>query len=245
MSRPSSIDCRARTLRSRWIGKELQINLDRTADFGARAPESCRAVVADFAAKIAEMLVQEDRPPTIGALRAVARTTEQVQAMADEPREPLGQLVAAPLVAGLWLVCVVDRSASASVLWSHDLPGLGISRADALNAATRNIASNLPPLHEVVWSPRDSGVTWLDGDGYYESSRLLLHDDWAVVHRRMRGDLLVTAPHSRLMIFGDGDEPGVLEEMRSPARREAAVADRPIAMTILRWRSSGREVHVK
>lgn len=74
---------------------------------------------------------------------------------------------------------------------------------------------------------------------------MLLHDDWAFVQRRMRGDLLVTAPHSGLVIFGDGDEPGVLDEMRSLARREAAVADRPIAMTILRWRSSGWKVHVE
>lgn len=222
---------------------EAQMNLDRVWDYCVRVPAGCEAATAEFVAGQPALVQTDDGVVDRASVRAVVRTAGDIDGARRSRRELLGvpgkEFVAVPLGGELWLVCVADTPRATRWLDTDDLARLGSSEAGVVALGKRNLTAALPPLPGVPDLLSPDGIGHLDGDPYYESSRLALHEGWPALARRMAGRLLVAAPHSGLIVYGDGGRPGVVEAMRLVARRAAAEAQRPISTELLEWTPEG------
>lgn len=219
---------------------ETQINLDRVWRRCASEPAACEATVEAFVAEMSDRARTDAAPADASALRVVVRTSDQLTAArGDVLGDPATEIVAAPLAGDLWLVCVIDTPRSAAWLNTSDLARLGLSEKEAFALAKRNLAAALPPLRSVLRSIAGDSFGYLNADAYYESSRLLLHEDWAPLARQLSDRLIVAVPQSGLVIYGDTGRPQTAKVMRVVAERAAAEAQLPISPVLLEWTSDG------
>jgi len=75
---------------------------------------------------------------------------------------------------------------------------------EAIAIGTQTVAAELPPGSAVIAPPRArNGIAYITGH-FYESSRLLMHEDWSALSQDMDGHLVVAAsvPDGVLYIEG-------------------------------------------
>jgi uncharacterized protein YtpQ (UPF0354 family) len=140
----------------------------------------------------------------------------------------------------LWLVCVADLPSSVRVLNRGDLEKLGLSKDEAIALGRQNVSASLRPLNAVTQPLPPQGFGYIE-DNEYESSRILLHGEWAELAATMKGDLIVAVPGDRLTVYGDSGRPQAVPAMAAFARYALDRMQRPISATLFRWTPSGWE----
>ncbi|MFO1059328.1 MAG: hypothetical protein U1E53_20470 [Dongiaceae bacterium] len=217
------------------IGIELEPLLQRCR----QDLPACDGAVEDYVRRMAATASEAAAPIRPEQLRVVVRSAAQVaEARRLAGGVDVAQPVARPLAGDLWLLCVVDHPLGIETLTSGEAAKLGLGEAAAIALAERNVAAALPPAAVALPDPPRHGVVVLSGD-FYASSRLLLHEQWAPLSRRLKGRLVVAAAGIDRLVYGEGGDRAALAAI---AARAAAEAQRPDPPTLLRWRPDGWDV---
>jgi len=221
--------------------KPYRVNLDRINSVCLADPDHCDAVLEDFVAKVAQLVKNRAAAPSKEQLRAVVRPVEYLH----EIRRGLGtqEVVAAPLVGDLVVMCFFDKPTAMLGATISDLKSLGLTSDDAIALCKRNVKSALPPLQSQIKSLPDRSFGTLTDDPY-QSSRLIFHDDWAPVAAEFGGHLIVAVPASDIVIYGKEQDTVALKAMASVAKKLFEQAQRRISTKVFRWTPTGWDVAV-
>lgn len=216
-----------------------QVNLDRVWAYCVSERASCAPTVTRFVTNVAASLRDKNQPIERSMIRLVVRSASYLEEIRQATAAtPEAALVATRFAGDLWLACVADLPRSTKFLSAGDLSKLGLSEDAAIALGKQNLASLLRPMAEIIRDAPAKAFGYLEG-GEYESSRVLLHDDWAPLAQALNGQLVVTVPESRLVLYGDAARPNALEAMTVLARRIMIQAERPISPTLLKWTPTG------
>jgi hypothetical protein len=98
-----------------------------------------------------------------------------------------------------------------------------LSEDQAVTLAERNLAAALRPLGTVVHDLPPNGIGTINGD-FYDSSRLILHDDWAPLSLKLHGHLVVAVPANDVLLYGEGKDRVALDAIATLAIEGTALA---------------------
>ena len=227
-----------RTLEVRYAdGTSMSANLDNLARDCELRPDGCEAAIATTVRSIAESQLATSTTER-EALRATVKSRDWV----DNARVLGAPPVARPFVGDLLKVYVFDFPDSMRPLVAKDLEILKITEDELDVLALANLDKALTDFpHEPV---REGSPVWVlhVGDSY-ESSRLLLHDRWRELARKVKGDLLASAPSRDFVYFvGAGESAETLQDFRRRMEAMASEESHSIAPHILRWTPEGWQV---
>lgn len=220
-------------------GEVRTLALNRIWDFCSRNPRECPRVIAElvenYAASRPEDLLSAHRP----TLMAVVRPAPYAQHVRETYAKAGFEAVAAFLAGDLWLLCVQDTEGQARMFDSRDLAALGLTHEEAIALAKENLARHLVPMGTSAEIASDGAFGSVDGDGYYGSSRLLLHDQWAELAAGFKGRLVVAVPDQDRIFFADSASPVAILKLEKAAQEATRKSERPISSVLLVWRPDG------
>ena len=219
----------------------LEVRLDNLASDCAREPQDCDQAIANFLSVITAALLERDAPIRKSDIRAVLRTTDYVNELRGQATDKSkGMPIVRQVIADLWLVCVVDRPKNIVSLSTDRAAKLGLSEDEAVAVAKANSKAALRPFSAVFRDLPPNGIGYIDGD-FYESSRFLLHDDWAPLSAKLNGNLVVAVPATDLIVYGNGKDIRGLDAIATLAAHLAEKAPRRLSSALFRWTPSGWE----
>lgn len=218
-----------------------RLGVDRVWQFCTRNYERCTEAVDEYVGGISEILREQTSPIAASKIRLVVRPEDDVVQARRQMAEGKAELLARPLVPGLWVVPVVDSPRSMRMVVKQDLVALRLDEEALFELGRRNLREQLKPLADVAHVPRPGEIGRL-GEDDYESSRLLLHTEWAELAERMRHQLVVMVPASNLLLYGEASNAQAVEGLRALGREAARGSQRPLSLTLLRWTVAGWEI---
>jgi hypothetical protein len=202
-----------------------------------KTPDRCDFFVANWVDQIASTDAHGIGPLDRTALRMVIRPEGYVDQMRNaQKREP----VAAPFMAGLWMICVEDLPKSIEFPNAKEFEDAGLTRDEALALCEENTRKALRPIEE-TGHPNFFGKVGLVADDPYESSRLLFPDSWQAIVGKSRTPLLVSAPGSDAVLYLHSKSTAEIARLRAATLKVATDARRMISIKIFRWTSAGFE----
>lgn len=216
---------------------DTQANLDRVNTFCRANAAGCDAELARYVSAVVDMQKNAALPPTRAALRAVVRPT----AFADGAAASMGgksNFIRRPLVDGLVALVMLDAPRSARLVSEADAQALGLSVDGTYAEALAQLRRQLAPMATAARPVSPGRVGALEGD-FYESGRVLLHEDWAPLARAQKGVLVVALPAKNLLLYGADDSPAGLEALRLQARDLARRSPAQLSDLLLRWTPEG------
>lgn len=214
----------------------VQVNLDRSWQTCRRNQSGCDGFVAQYIADTVSTLRQREEHPTRDAIRAVLRPGNYLASL-DPSGDPVKQTLARPFPGGMLLMCVVDSPRSVRSLSRDDLTIMGLDATGAFDLAVRNMKGELSSSRGLDIST--TGVVNALHGGFFESSRLLLLDQWSAVASRFGGRLIAAAPSNDTILFADARRPGTVADLRASARRLEQQTQRPLSHAVLEWTPGG------
>ena len=218
-----------------------RLGMERLWQFCTRNGERCAQTIDEYVSGITEILREQTSPIAPAKIRLVVRAEDYVAQARRQMAEGKAELLARPLAPGLWAIPVVDSPRSMRVVVKQDLRALKLDEEALFELGRRNLREQLKPLKDVARVPRPGDVGRL-GEDDYESSRLLLHAEWAELAERMKHQLVVMVPASNLLIYGEASNVQALEGLRALGREAARGSERPLSLTVLKWTVAGWEV---
>ena len=222
----------------------LTVDLSRIWNFCREYADYCAKEATDFVPKVSAQMIRASGPISRSTIRVVVRNTAYVERARRKlaSSKPGAELIARPVAGDLWAICVIDGPRAIEPLTTGDLPRLGLSADEAIALGTQNVAAALPPGSQVIRLPQTpDAIAYIPGH-FYESSRLLLHEDWADLAQQMNGNLVVSVPVREGILYIDGKDKDSLEALKRVA--EATAKDNPEAIStqLFRWVPDGWEV---
>lgn len=211
---------------------ELQANLDRVYTFCRANAEACNAELRRYVLTVADVSKNAAAPVTRESLRAVVRTTAFADAAGPE------QTLKRPVVDGLVALPFVDSPDSARLMKASDAKPLGLSLEQTYELALDNLSRSLKPLADVAQPVTRGDIGVVQGD-FYESSRVLLHADWAPLARAQGGVLIVALPVKDGLLYSGDDSAAGLDALRARVRDAMRRSPGPLTDLLLRWTESG------
>jgi hypothetical protein len=207
-----------------------------------RDRRECRKNIDDFIANMSGTFKEASAEVKAADIRVVVRMADYV---AQARKMVAGGLERAPivrLVAGdLWMICVADSPHGIRVLQHGDLGKLGLTEEKAIALGLKNVAAGLRPLEADTHVLKPYTLTFATGD-FYESSRMLLHDQWAEMSKAMGGHLVVAVPDNDFLIYGNGGGNGDRIVLSTFAKSVMEKAPKPMSATLFQWTQTGWEV---
>ena len=202
----------------------------------------CRKNIADFVANVTAAQKEEAAEIRPADIRAVVRTADYAaqarQAAAGRPeRAPIVR----PITGELWMVCVGDSPHGVRVLQHADLAKLGLTDEQVIALALKNTAAALRPLEADSHVVKQYGLKFVAGD-FYESSRVLFHDQWADVSKAMGGHLVIAVPSNDFLIYGNGADKEGRIPLAAFAKMVVDKAQKPMTATLFEWTKTGWSV---
>lgn len=219
---------------------ELQANLDRVYGYCRTNVQGCDAELQRYVQTVVDVHKQAAAPVTRESVRVVVRTAEFADGVAKTiagKGEPMRRTVAEGLVA----LPISDSPGSARTLSDADCKALGLSADQAFDLGLANLRLALKPMADVAKPVKRGALGTLAGD-FYESSRLLLPDDWAPLAQAQQGVLVVALPAKDVLLYGADDSPAGLDALRVLARDVARRSPVPLADALLRWTPTGWQI---
>ena len=180
------------------------------------------------------------KPETV---RAVLKDREWIEAsrglFQGKPDAKAGnEIVHRPFVADLFVAYVFDMPDGMRVISRDDMGKLKLDADGLHRLAIANLQASLPAITDEPAEPGSAVRVVHVGDSY-EASQLLLHERWAAVARRVKGDLVVAAP-TRDYVFFTGSRQDVAR-LRTLARLASSQGGHPLSPTLLRYTQEGWE----
>src|SRR5258708_37004062 len=117
----------------------------------------------------------------------------------------------------------------------------GVCQEEAVGIGKENVGAELPPVSAVISPLKPDAIGYITGH-FYESSRLLMHDDWAALSQEMNGQLVVAVPVPEGILYAEGKDRASLDALTRVAEATAKGDQRRISTQLLRWGPEGWEV---
>jgi uncharacterized protein YtpQ (UPF0354 family) len=143
------------------------------------------------------------------------------------------------VAADLHGVLVFDHPDRFELLTLTAFDQLGISVKEAFDRAVENTRRFLEPEETACVKLNHNSIGKLDRGNVLESSRLLHYGWWSSVSDAMEGDLLVTAPDQRVVLYTDSANDDARLIIQTLANRIVAASDAPLSRTVLTWDVDG------
>jgi hypothetical protein len=169
------------------------------------------------------------------AVRSVRYIDDVIKSTAGNPE---AAPIVRPIAGDIAMICVVDTPRAIRMLTHDDLTKLGLTEDQAITLGLNNVAALLGPLSKAA-EPVTPTIKATTGE-FYNSSRLLLHDQWSDISKAMGRHLVVAVPSSEILVFGNGTTDGArIARIASGAARDAS---KPISDQLYHWTPTGWEV---
>jgi len=221
-------------------GQTLVANLDRIWSACQRVRERCSAFADEYVRGLASIIAEQMRPPAREALRLAVRPTEYLRVM--EGAEPAKRPIMRPYLGDLVVALVLDGERTVGTASRSDLEKLALDEEQAFELARQNLRTReLRPLMLVLKPIKGNAIGYLD-ENAYESSRMLLHEDWKPYVESIGGNLIVAVPATHILIYGRGDSSEAIAAVRGLAREMARKNQRPLSTLVFRWQPAGWEI---
>ncbi len=199
-----------------------------------RDPDRCDGLVATWIDQMGAATSDKAAPLDRTMLRAVLRP----EALVDEIRRAHhDEPVAAPFLAGLWTICVVDRPETIEYPTWTELAALHLSREKLLALCKANTLAHLRPIAALAHGLPPRAISLMTGNAY-ESSRLLAPESFAPLAGKA-GRLLVSAPGTDLLLYARASDAKALDALATLTRELAAKAPKALSQAIFRWTPKG------
>jgi len=165
------------------------------------------------------------------AMRAQLTAVIRDQSFLDSlPKDQQGKLISEPFLGHLVVLYMVDEHGAARIAEAEDLRKAEVARA-ALRAVVQwNLATLLP---SVASCERDAVTAFTHGN-YYESSRLLLDQQWSDLAAK-KGNVVVAVPSNDALFVACDPSPAVLQKLTVTVQNTYPHATRPISQSLLGW----------
>lgn len=219
---------------------DLQANLGRVYRFCRANAQGCEDELQRYVQVVVDIQKKNNAPVTQESLRVVVRTADYADGAAHTLAGK-GAPMRRPVAEGLVAMPIVDSPRSARLLGEADCKALGLLPDQAYDLALANLRMALKPLADVAKPVRRGAIGTLQGD-FYESGRVLLHDDWAPLAKAQQGVLVVALPSKDLLLYGADDSPAGLDALRVLSRDVARRSPAQLSDLLLRWTESGWQV---
>ena len=218
----------------------ITIHLDRFFSACTLQPddrERCYQRVSSYLPNV--MPGDDGSPITPDAIVALVRTKVYLEkASAAAPGDLNKQPVARHLVGPLWVLYAYDNSQGTGLLSASQYKALRLTSDQLDLLAVRNLQRLLGPL-EVSGSPiLNNGVQAISRGNPYESSRLLLYEQWEALAQTRKVPLLVSVPVQDVLVYTLAQHTGAAA-LRDMDLRIVKGASFPISPVVLRWTSTG------
>jgi len=218
------------------------VYLDNIWSLCERDRRQCRKNIDDFIVNMSGTMKEASAAVKAADIRMVVRVADYIAqartaATGRPERAPIARLVAGDL----WMICVADSPHGIGVLQHADLTRLGLTEDQAIALGLKNVAAALKPLEADTHVLKPYGLTFAAGD-FYESSRMLLHDQWAEMSKAMGGHLVVAVPNNDFLIYGNGGGNGDRMVLSTFAKTVMEKAPKPMSATLFQWTPTGWEV---
>lgn len=214
----------------------LSANLHRIWAACERVRERCADFVQEYVSGVSSAVVERLKPVKKTSLRIAVRPTAYLETASQI------QKVEAPIVrafAGdLSLVLVVDGVRTLRMANQKDLQTLKLSEEEAFAAAKANLVSDLKPLRSVLKPIVGKSIGFLE-EHAYESSRLVLHEEWRELAAQLGGSLIVAVPTTNVLLYGSGASAEAVDALRTFALNVGRKSQRPLSPLIFRWTAQG------
>jgi hypothetical protein len=202
----------------------------------------CGEAAEQLAQSAIQAFGESARPVQRDMLRALVRPAAWVSELSEiHKQRGIAPLLAKPYVGELWIVVGLNRNALIGLATTETLSKLSLDENAAFELALKNTReAKLPVLNRAV--PLRGTRFEMVSEDNYESSRFLMHGEWAEVARVRGGDLIVSVPASNTIIFGAVRNPAQIDDLRAVAVQEARKAPRAVSVQLFRWRANGWEL---
>lgn len=218
---------------------DLQANLDRVWGYCRANAAGCDAELQRYVQGVADVRKNAATAVSRDAVRVAIRPADYVQnllrADPDAKRPPP---LFRPVADGLVAVPMVDSPRAARLLHEGDLKTLGLTADQAFDLALANLRQALKPTADAARPVKPGALGTIQGD-YYESSRLLLRDDWAALAKAQQSVLVVALPAKDVLVYGADDSAAGLDALRTLAREVSRRSPGQLSDVLLRWTDSG------
>jgi uncharacterized protein YtpQ (UPF0354 family) len=212
---------------------DLQVSLDRMWAVCQSDPGGCEGAMNDFVAKVVHTFAAPEEPATRDRVVAVVRPRAWFEAMGNvsDKERPMSD----PLVDDLYVAYVVDLPEAVRSLNQKDLDGLQLPQAELPSLARANLTTRLGHVLDSLRTAGPGAVAVLDAGNYFESSRLLLADDWTALSSRQAQPIVVSVPASDVMIVAMGPGPAEMKKQRELTQAIYEKAQRPVSRRLFQW----------
>jgi uncharacterized protein YtpQ (UPF0354 family) len=218
------------------------VYLDNIWSLCERDRRQCRKNIGDFLINMSGTMKEDSIAVKAADIRLVVRTADYVdQARKMAAGRPDRAVLTRPVAGDLWMICVGDSPHGIRVLQHAELAKLGLTDEQAIALGLKNTAAALPPLEADTHVLKQMGLKFATGD-FYESSRMLLHEQWAAMSKTMGGHLVVAVPNNDFLIYGNGGGNGDRMVLSTFAKTVMEKAPKPMSASLFQWTPTGWEV---
>jgi len=218
---------------------DLQANLDRVWGYCRANVAGCDGELQRYVQAVVDIHQKSPAPVTREEVRVAIRPVaylENLRHDASDKAKPAPLF--RPLADGLVALPFVDSPRAARLLQEADRKQLGLSADQVFDLALANLRQSLKPTAEVAKPVKPGALGTLQGE-FYESSRLLLREDWAALAKAQGGVLVVALPAKDVLLYGADDSPAGLDALRTLAREVSRRSSGHLSDLLLRWTEGG------
>jgi len=189
----------------------------------AERSEWIRSFVRAFAAPVQERLSPADRPRLLPVIRDDSFVE---QGRAGGKAAPLAER----LVADLWVLYVLDYPDRVQYLVASDLEALELSAAELRELSVANLSGRVSEVTVKAIGP----LHFVELDGTYESSLLLLEPFWAELAAQVGPSPVAAVPTRSLLLFASSSDEDAVARLREGAKRFESEAGYPVSHQLVR-----------
>jgi hypothetical protein len=212
---------------------DLRVSLDRMWFVCQSDPPGCERAMNDFVAKVIHTVGVPEEPVARDGVVAMLRPRSWFESVGQAP-DYEGAL-SDPLVGDIYAVYVVDLPKAVRSLTKADLDALGFTRAELASLARTNLTTRLGHLPDAVRNAQAGDVVVLRTGSYFESSRVLLGDDWTALSSTKARTIVVSMPANDVMIVSMDPGPIQLDKLRELTQAAFEKAQVRVSRKIYRW----------
>src|ERR1019366_4970320 len=210
----------------------LRISRDRIWAVCQANPDGCEAATRDFVTKSVRTLRMRSQPAARDQIVAIVRPRAYVDRVGG-PSAP--NTLIAPLFDDLFVLYMVDLPGSLRSLATTELDALALDRGQLPALAVQNPATRLGHLSDALGNAAPGAFNVLRSGNVFESSRLLLGDEWAALATKVGKPVIVGAPSGDVLLVAIGPTGDQLASMRETVGKMFGAAQRPVSPRLYRW----------
>ncbi|HEX6706386.1 MAG TPA: hypothetical protein VF169_16620 [Albitalea sp.] len=209
----------------------------------AHDAQACELELADSVQRTAQQFRESGKPPTANSVRLLLRTGLDVRRMPLLDLSPQPFLPGRPVgLSEFVVICAIKYFGPAvQPISCGQLQHFGLTPESAYEKGRANLARELRPLASVARPIPAGQVGEVDGDAT-ESSRIILHEQFAELASAQGGTLVVAAPSAETLLYVSEDSPAALTLLATRARALMARVQQPLSDRMLKWTPSGWDI---